>query len=154
MAIRLTSAADYAIRAMLHIASLPEGGPVQRQDIARVQKIPASFVSKVLQSLVRAGLLRSYRGSGGGFALAREASEINLLQVVEAIEGPLALNACAPEPGSCVHSPFCPADQVWVSIQRQMADTLRDANLEQLISCSTRNGIGRPQAISQPVGQK
>lgn len=138
MALRLTSAADYAVRAMLHIASLPEGKVALRNDIARAQKIPPSFVSKILQALVRAGLLRSARGSGGGYSLARSAAQINLLNVVEAIEGPLALTECVPDSSRCQHAPFCPAESIWADVQNKMADTLRRARLTNLVNRPTR----------------
>ena len=67
MGLKLTRGSDYAIRAMIHIASLPDGRPAMRRDIARVQKIPRDFVARILQPLVRAGLLKSSRGTGGDF---------------------------------------------------------------------------------------
>jgi Rrf2 family protein len=113
-----------------------------RHDIARSQKIPPSFVSKVLQSLVKAGLLTSSRGAGGGYSLARPATEIDLLQVVEALEGPLALVDCYPDSSRCEHAPFCPAESVWALVQRRMAETLREAKLEDLIAQPTRPRSG------------
>ncbi len=141
MALRLTQGADYAIRAMIHIASLPEETVALRRDIARVQQIPSEFIAKILQALVRAGLLRSTRGSGGGFSLARSTEAINLLEVVEAIDGPLSLIACAPDPDNCDHSAYCPADVVWQDVQSRIASVLREATLERLIS-SRRNHAG------------
>jgi len=143
MGLKLTQGADYAIRAMIHIASLPDGRPAMRRDIARVQKIPADFVAKILQSLVRAGLLRSSRGTGGGFSLARERERIALLEVVEAIEGPLALVACAGQEGDCDHSSFCPADAVWREVQDGIRDVLRRATLETLVNSRMGHQPGR-----------
>ena len=97
MGLRITSAADYAIRAMIHLACLPDGGQALRDDIAQAENIPSSFMAKILRSLVRAQLLRSSRGVNGGFALARAGSEINLLEIVEAVEGPLHLTMCSGE---------------------------------------------------------
>jgi len=149
MGLKLTQGADYAIRAMIHIASLPDGRPAMRRDIARVQKIPADFVAKILQSLVRAGILNSSRGTGGGFSLARERENTNLLEVVEAIEGPLAIVACAGQPGDCDHSSFCPADVVWREVQCSIRDVLRRATLETLVS--TRMGL--PAQCANPSQQ-
>ena len=98
MALRLTSADDYAVRAMIHLACLPEGASAMRNDIAEVQKIPGSYMAKILRKLVRAGLLRSSRGVNGGFSMARPAAEISLLEIVEAIEGPLGMAPCVPDP--------------------------------------------------------
>jgi Rrf2 family protein len=140
MALRLTNAADYAVRSMLYIASLPEGRVVLRSEVAETQKIPSSFMAKILRGLVRAGLLRSSRGVHGGFALARPASEINLLEVVEAIEGPVALTQCIPDPNACEHSANCPANAVWVRVQDKIGEVLRAATLEDLVSVPRRNG--------------
>lgn len=149
MGLKLTQGADYAIRAMIHISSLPEGRPAMRRDIARVQKIPPDFIAKILQSLVRAGLLNSSRGTGGGFSLAHEADKTNLLQVVEAIEGPLAIVACAGQTGGCDHSSFCPADAVWQDVQSGIRDVLRRATLESLVSAR----MGQPAHCLNPPQQ-
>ena len=140
MALRLTSAADYAIRSMLYISSLPEGRVVLRSEVAEMQKIPSSFMAKILRALVRAGLLRSSRGVHGGFSLARPASEINLLDVVEAIEGPVALTPCLPNPEACEHSGNCPAHAVWCTVQEHIMSLLRQATLEVLVSAPRVNG--------------
>jgi len=140
MAIRLTNTADYAIRSMLYIASLPDDCVVLRREVAEAQKIPSSFMAKILRGLVRAGLLHSARGVHGGFTLARPASDINLLEVVEAIEGPIALTKCVPDPEGCEHSFNCPANAVWSTIQDQIGDSLRKVTLEALISAPRRNG--------------
>jgi len=139
MGLRLTNAADYAIRGMIHIASLPEGAVALRSDIARAQGIPSSFMAKILRSLVRARLLRSSRGVHGGFALARSASEITLLDVVEAIEGPLSLTDCTPDPEGCERAHECPANTVWVAVQQTMANMLQSTSLEALVSAPRRN---------------
>lgn len=158
MALRLTAAADYAIRAMIHIACVPEGAPAMGNDVARMQGIPASFMAKILRRLVRAGLLRSSRGAHGGFFLARSATEVNLLDVVEAIEGPLTLTTCSSEPGGCQWAPDCPASSVWYHVQEQMAEVLRTATLEAMVSMPRRNGkiamsVGTIRE-AEPAGQR
>ena len=140
MGLKLTSAADYAVRAMIHLACLPEGGVALRSEIANAQTIPTSFMAKILRSLVRARLLRSSRGVNGGFTLASAPSEINMLEIVEAIEGPLSLTDCTPLPSGCVWAMDCPASSVWVRVQDSMKDTLRETNLEDLVSTPRRNG--------------
>ena len=95
MGLRFTSAADYAVRAMIHLACLPEERQVLRDEIAAAENIPSSFMAKILRSLVRGQLLRSARGVNGGFALSRTPDEITLLEIVEAIEGPLNLTDCS-----------------------------------------------------------
>lgn len=140
MALRITNASDYAIRSMLYIASLPEDRVVLRSEVSEAQKIPPSFTAKILRALVRAGLLRSSRGVHGGFALARPAAEISLLDVVEAVEGPIAVTTCVPDPHACDHSGNCPASAVWAAVQQQIARILEGSTLEALVSAPRRNG--------------
>jgi Rrf2 family protein len=140
MALRITKADDYAIRAMIHLACLPDGRVALRQQIAEAQNIPASFMAKILRRLVRASLLNSARGVNGGFALARPAAEISLLDIVEAIDGPLALAECANDPEACKFSCNCPARPVWVRVQAGVQDVLGGASLEALVSAPRRNG--------------
>ena len=138
MGLRITNAADYAIRAMIHIACLPEDSVALRADIAQVNGIPSSFMAKILRSLVKAGLLRSTRGVNGGFTLARPTTEISLLDVVVAIEGPLGLVDCTSDPCRCELADECPAQPVWSTIQTQMAAVLQRATLEELVSAPRR----------------
>lgn len=98
---QLTRAADYAVRVMIHLATLPEGTRVQRNALAEATDVPESFMSKVLQGLVRARLVVSRRGVEGGFELAKDAEQISLLNVVEAIEGPIQLNFCLGSADAC-----------------------------------------------------
>jgi Rrf2 family protein len=145
MGLRLTNAADYAVQAMIHLACLPEDGAALSAEIARAQGIPPSFMAKILRSLVRAGLLKSTRGSHGGFALARSACEVSLLDVVEAIEGPLSLVDCLESPCGCQLADECPAQPVWLNVQSRMAEILRAATLEQLVSAPRRGRGVRSQ---------
>jgi Rrf2 family transcriptional regulator, iron-sulfur cluster assembly transcription factor len=139
MSLRLTRAGDYAIRAMIHLGSLPEGGVALKDDVALAEGIPSSFMAKILRQLVKGGLLRSARGVNGGFGLSRGAGEINLLQIVEAIEGPIALTECSPDPEHCVRAHDCPASSVWLEVQRQMTGLLEKTTLEALVSAPRKN---------------
>jgi Rrf2 family protein len=86
---KLTRGCVYALRALEYVASRGDGGPVTARHIAEERGLPGDFLSKALQPLVRAGLLRSEKGPNGGFRLARPASRISLLEVVEAVDGPV-----------------------------------------------------------------
>jgi Rrf2 family protein len=140
MGMSLTMAGDYAIRAMIHLASLPENQSALRSEISRTQRIPLSFMAKILRRLVQARLLRSARGVNGGFALARPPSEITLLDVVEAIEGPITLTQCASEGQACTWSGECPGSLVWPEVQKNMKETLQSMTLECLVGAARRNG--------------
>ena len=140
MMLRLTRAADYAILAMLHLGSLPEGRVALAGEIARVQDIPPSFLARILRRLVKTGLLRSARGVNGGFGLRRTADEINLLDIVEGIEGPIQLTEGAPDPDHRPPHRGRATSGVWLEVQREMTLLLRKTTLEALLSAPRKNG--------------
>src|SRR6478672_11530361 len=91
---QLTRAADYAVRVMIHMAGLPPGTRTSRTELANAARCPEQFLSKVLQDLTRAGLVLSHRGNTGGFELPLIRHGASVLEVVEAVEGPIRLNLC------------------------------------------------------------
>lgn len=129
---QLTRAADYAVRVMIHLASLPPGTRVQRNQLAESTGVPESFMSKVLQALVRARLISSRRGLDGGFELAAPAEQVSLLNVVEAIEGPIQLNFCLGSGESCDRQKTCAAHFVWAEAQAAMVAVLKKATIANL----------------------
>jgi Rrf2 family protein len=96
--------------------------------------VSSHFLSKVLQQLVRARLIRSQRGSGGGYALAAPAGTVSLLDVVQAMEGPVRLNQCIEEGPSCERKAWCPAYQVWAEAQAAITNVLGSASMASLAS--------------------
>lgn len=129
---QLTLTADYAARVMIHLASRPFGDRVSRDILAEAGQVPAHFLSKILQALARSGLIVSRRGAAGGFALARPADQMTLLDVLEAIEGPLALNRCLEPSTPCSRAGWCGAHMMWARAQTALADVLRSATLIEL----------------------
>ena len=127
--LQLTRAADYAIRALIHLALQPPGARLSQADIAAAIAAPAPFVGKVMQQLASAGLVTSQRGIGGGFALHASAVDATMLDAVTAIEGPLALNTCLSPDEPCQRSSFCPAHLVWHEAQMRVAEVLRAATI-------------------------
>ena len=134
---QLTRAADYAIRVMVHLAGMPEGSRASRADLAEAAECPEQFLSKVLQSLTRAGLVISHRGNTGGFELPRVHRETSILQVVEAIEGPIRLNVCLVSDDACSRQAWCPAHVVWAEAQKTMTDVLQSATISGLAALAT-----------------
>ena len=91
---QITRQADYALRAMLYLSRMPENQKAATSQIAEEQRIPPSFLAKIVSQLSIAGLIHTSRGARGGVSLARPSEEISVLEVIEAIDGPIALNAC------------------------------------------------------------
>jgi Rrf2 family iron-sulfur cluster assembly transcriptional regulator len=136
----LTRAADYAVRVMVHLATLPAGTRVQRTTLAEFTDVPESFISKVLQGLVRARMISSKPGHNGGFELASPPESITLLDVVEAIDGPVALNLCVGAAPGCERHLGCAAHPVWMEAQQAVTRVLRSATIARLAAQASAPG--------------
>jgi Rrf2 family protein len=131
---QLTRAADYAVRVMIYLASQPEGAVISKTLLAKAAEAPESFLSKILQALARAGLVRALRGVEGGFALLPLGARASLLDVVESIDGPIALNLCLTSDGSCHRQAECAVHEVWRQAQSAMLSVLREAKIAEMVS--------------------
>jgi len=123
---------DYGVRIVLHLATLPQDERAVAHNIADRQKIPRPFLAKIISQLCLAGLLTTYRGAGGGVALAKPAAEITLLEVVEALEGSIRLNRCVIRPDDCPRNSYCPVHLVWSKAQADLVDRLSSTTFETL----------------------
>jgi len=132
MGLQLTRGGEYAIRAMSYLARFPDGHVASLHDIGQAQDIPESFLAKILQSLVHGGLAVSQRGAHGGFALARSAADITMRDVIEAVDGPVALNQCVLWPEDCKRSGDCELHKAWMRAQAQLMDVLDTVTLRSL----------------------
>ena len=146
---QLTRAADYAVRVMVHLAGLPPETRASRAELAVAAECPEQFLSKVLQSLTRAGLVLSHRGNTGGFDLPNSHRTASLLEVVEAIEGPIRLNVCVNSDRSCLRQEWCPAHNVWVNAQAAVAQVLRDSTINILAQQAAAHKGGGTALITQ-----
>jgi Rrf2 family protein len=131
---QITRQADYAIRAVLHLAKLPSDQRAATSQIAQEQHIPASFLAKIISQLSIAGILHTSRGARGGVTLARTAQDITLLDVVEAIDGPIALNECVDDADACTFGHECPLRSVWCDTQDELVRRLKATNFAQFAS--------------------
>jgi len=129
---QLTREGDYGIRSVLYLARQPYKKISFVTEISEEYKIPRSFLAKILQKLVKAKIVRSYRGVKGGFSLARQAKDISVLDVLEAIEGKLAMNICLADKKKCDFSRNCPIHSVWASVQSKVVEVLKKSNFEDL----------------------
>jgi Rrf2 family transcriptional regulator, iron-sulfur cluster assembly transcription factor len=132
-----SSACDYAIRAIAHLASRPDA-LVQLKTIARDESIPAPFVGKILQSLVRAGILRSVKGPRGGYGLARAPHEITLFTVRAAVDGTRDLEACAVGMGPCSDDLPCPLHDAFKPIRLAIRRYLEQTTLAEMSTALSR----------------
>jgi len=145
----ITRQADYAIRAMIYVAGLPPDSRVATAAISEAESIPLPFLTKVIAHLVRSGLVTTSRGMGGGVSVARPPEEITLLDVLEAVEGPISLNRCLLRGASCEVEPYCAVHDVWVDVQAHLIAKLRSVTLSQL----ARNQAAKRKAKGVEPGQ-
>jgi len=129
---QLTRAADYAIRVMVYLATLPDHQRALLPDLASATDAPESFLSKVLQSLAHAELISSRRGKLGGFAVLPRGRHATMREVIEAIDGSICLNVCLNGGKECERKSTCPAHPVWARAQRAMLDVLMSVTVSSM----------------------
>jgi Rrf2 family protein len=131
---QITRQADYAVRAVLYLSRLGTTQRAATSEVAQEQRIPPSFLAKIISQLSIAGLLHTSRGARGGVTLAREPKDITLLEVVEAIDGPIQLNECVGDNGTCTFDHECPLRDVWCEAQDELVKRLKGTNFATLMA--------------------
>jgi len=131
--VQITRQADYAVRAVLYLAQIGPNARASTAQIARERLIPTTFLAKIVSQLAAAGVVRATRGARGGVSLARAPEEISLLEIVEAIDGPVMLNECATEPHQCPMSDECSVRTVWCDAQAKLVAHLAQTNFAQML---------------------
>jgi Rrf2 family protein len=130
--LRLSKKADYALIAMKHLAQRPEGGSASAREIAEAYDIPLELLAKVLQRLVRARLLVSVQGTRGGYRLARPAHTIAVADVIQGVDGPVAVTACSTDDHNCDQYSKCSIrDPLW-KIRSRILDALNTVSVAEL----------------------
>jgi Rrf2 family protein len=125
---------DYALRALIYLASQPEGQIAPLQEISGALGLPREFLAKILKALTASALVRSVRGARGGYLLARNARDISFLDAIEAAGGPVQINVCLDNEDRCEASPSCSMVHVWKAGQDRMLDVYRKTSLAELSS--------------------
>jgi Rrf2 family protein len=128
-AMHVTAKADYAIRAVVELADSSQASPRKVDEVARAQNIPVSFLENILTQLRSSGIVRSQRGPEGGYWLAHPASEVNLAQVIRAVEGPLVgVRGQRPEEIEYVGSAES-LKQVWIALRANLRKVLEHVTI-------------------------
>jgi|SRR5919106_4250250 Rrf2 family protein len=115
---------DYGLRAVIYLSGQNPEKCCSITEIAKNQGVPKKFLEKIIQDLIRGGLIKSRRGSCGGYTLARAADAISFYDVIEALEGPIAVNACLDHELGCDQIPRCTMIGVWSEVQRSVTEVL------------------------------
>jgi FeS assembly SUF system regulator len=131
--LRVTKLTDYATVVLTVLAAQP-GRVLSASDLAEQAGLEAPTVAKLLKPLAQAGLVAAFRGTHGGYRLARPAEDISLIAVVEAMEGPLGMTECSLHGGSCGIEQSCGVRANWRRINDVVADALRGVSLAQMLA--------------------
>ncbi len=151
---KISTRVRYGARAMLELGLRIGEGPVPLEELANRQQIPERYLSKIIQDLRRSGLIRSVRGAGGGYALADPPSEVSLLDVWQALEGPLCPVDCIEEPERCKMADRCVTRDVWAELTACAVEVLASATIAELVrrhqerASKYRRDTGTPEIAS------
>jgi Rrf2 family protein len=144
---QITRSGEYGLRGVLFLARQPAERFILVSEISKYQHIPETFLAKIFQRLSKAGLLRSSRGSKGGFSLGKPAGSITMREVIEAIDGPIALIRCLRREGECDDEELCPIYPVWSKAQQQLLEILDSTTVEDLARQMVRNEKKRREEV-------
>lgn len=146
---RVSTRGDYASRALLSLAlHAPETGPTSVRDIAERTALPQPYLEQILLALKGAGLVRSKRGVGGGYVLARSPAEITLGEIVSAVDGPIAVGdfGAPHQNGACDHEGQCVLLTVWADLGEHMRQHLDTYTLADMVTRA--RGVAVPEVTS------
>ncbi len=143
----------YAVRALTYLAMLPPGKLSGTREISERENIPSPFLGKVLLQLRRGRLLRSYKGTGGGYQLAMPPDKINLLMIVRCIAGDELFDTCILEDRECGSHRQCALHAPWVALRDELRALLERNTLAELVRARTAEGVEPPATDSRPAEQ-
>jgi Rrf2 family protein len=130
--LRLSKKADYGLMAMKHLAERAERGACSAKDVAESYSIPQELLAKILQRLVKAGLLHSQHGTNGGYTLARASEKITAFEVIRAIDGPLFITSCVTVRGECEQTLRCTIKEPLRRVNQSIEDVLKSLTIAEL----------------------
>ena len=145
---KLSTRARYGMRMMLTLAVNYGRGSMYLKDIAEAEEISEKYLSLLVIPLRQAGLIRSIRGAHGGYALAKDPSQINLGEIVDVLEG-RGLVDCLTDPSACPRFAKCTSRGIWAFLDKKISETLCSITLEKWLSELER----KRRAVSKPVKQ-
>ncbi|RJQ33298.1 MAG: Rrf2 family transcriptional regulator [Actinobacteria bacterium] len=150
---QITRKSEYAVRVILYL-SAKKGSKVLARQISEEMDIPKQFLAQIMLSLNRAGYVTAIRGSNGGFLLAMDPSQIAVSDVIEAIEGKVAINKCMMADSDCQNYSVCPIHDVWTEAQEKMLKVLAKANFASLVrKAKTKTKQVKSEDIKSPFYQ-
>jgi Rrf2 family protein len=131
---QITRQAEYAVRTVYYLAKQEPSVSIPTARIAKEQDIPTPFLAKIVLQLSGVGILHTSRGARGGVRLARPPAEISLLEIVEAVDGPIEINDCVLDESCCQRTPTCPVRHAWSEARAELVKHLSRANFGELVA--------------------
>ena len=148
--LEISQAIEYGVRGLMHLAQKEGDRPVHVKEIAQQEEISHPFLHKIFRRMSKRRILNSKRGVG--FTLARAPEEITLLEVVEAIEGPIMIKECVVDADYCERTSQCGLTLFWTRLQEEMVARLRAVSVHDLVVMIPTQTEGEPQAVAFPEG--
>ena len=130
---KLSTRTRYAVRAMIELAQNEAGRPLQLKVIAERQDISVKYLEQLMAVLRSAGLIRSVRGSKGGYVLSRPPSQVRLSDIIHCLEGTVATVECVEDSQSCARAAECAARQVWIKVQKAIDEVMQSISLQDVV---------------------
>src|SRR5712671_4900546 len=143
--LKLTKKADYGLMAMKHLAEHAERGACSAKDVADSYHIPQEALAKILQRLVKAGLLHSQHGTNGGYTLARDPGMISAFEVIRAIDGPLFITSCVTVRGECDQTDRCTIREPLRKVNESIEQVLKNIRISQMKEEPEVVGVDKPE---------
>ena len=142
---KISTRIRYGTRALLQLASRYGEGPIELKDIAKNESISLKYLEQLIVPLRTSGLVKSVRGSKGGYALAKSPSQIRLRDLVEALEGPVNLVDCLRNPEECLRAPSCVSREIWGQISEAITGIFQSITLEDMVKRKReKEGVNPP----------
>lgn len=138
---RLSTRFRYGTRFMINLAMAYDGGPVRMSDIVKRERVSKKYLEQIAYQLMSANLVKSVRGAKGGYILKRSPVKIKLIDIYNAIEGPLVLVKCLVSPKACSLVKTCAAREMWSNIQKNIEMNLTNNTLINLVKIKERKQI-------------
>lgn len=133
---KISPAAELAVRGVVELAQQYGQGPVTLSDICQGRDLPKQYLTKIFAQLAKADIVTPIRGKNGGYVLAQEPAKITLLDVIQAVEGPLSLNYCQHNPSKCDQID-CMIRPIWTDLQNTIRDRLAGTRLSDCLNGQT-----------------
>ncbi|MCH7820128.1 MAG: Rrf2 family transcriptional regulator [Candidatus Marinimicrobia bacterium] len=131
---QITRAADYALRGMIYLARQDPGKFTYIREISNEEGVPEKFMRKLFHILHKSGFIDSTRGKFGGIRLNIVPEEVTMLDIIEAVDGPLALNLCLKWPDLCDRIDLCPMSDIWLEVQASVNKVLKQYTLKDIVN--------------------